>query len=205
MKKFPLLFISFAIIGCIGKTQKPTLDQDTKDPISIIKENEQKSLEKQYDNLGELLYTISFQVKTEDITNFENGIIPWASIENPQEDLPNLINKDEIVIKETSVKIIIDYPLTTPYEFSLESSKGFTRALLLSEISKHYYKIYNEEEESATIKTIPINERTTMYNRNQTNGKYGIWGHDIADLDLSEISVYRVSNGQIILSLFVES
>ena len=44
-----------------------------------------------------------------------------------------------------------------------------------------------------------------MYNRNETNGKYGIWGHDIADLVLADILVYKTADGQIILSLEMES
>ncbi len=87
----------------------------------------------------------------------------------------------------------------------LQSAKGFTRGQLLIEISKHYYKLYDEEEQTATVKTIPINQRTTMYNRNQTNGKYGVWGHDIADLDLSEITVYKNKKGETVLLLGIES
>lgn len=51
----------------------------------------------------------------------------------------------------------------------------------------------------------PVNERKTMYNRNETNGKYGIWGHDISDLVLAEILVYEAENGEIILTLNMES
>ncbi|MES2849907.1 MAG: hypothetical protein V4685_12675 [Bacteroidota bacterium] len=87
----------------------------------------------------------------------------------------------------------------------MTSQNGFTRKQLLQEISDNYYKLYEEEEKSATIKTIPIEKRTTMYNRNQTNGKYGIWGHDIADLVLSEILIYKTPDGQITLSLNIES
>jgi hypothetical protein len=205
MKKYLLLYIfTISLIGCVGKTPK-SISDGTRDPVAIIKENEQIAIEKQYDNLGEFLYKITFQVKTDNKQDFENGIITWASIENPEQDIPNLIDKDKIVINQSSIKIIIDYPLTNQCEFSLESAEGFSRVQLLSEISKQYYKIYNEEEESATIKTVPIDKRTTMYNRNQTNGKYGIWGHDIADLVLSEISVYKASNRQITLSLNIES
>jgi len=95
--------------------------------------------------------------------------------------------------------------LTNQYEFTLTSDKGFTRAQLLSEISRHYYKVFDEEEESATVKTIPADKRTTIANRNETDGKYGIWGHDIADLVLSGISVYKTTNGDIVLSLNIES
>ena len=198
-----ILVVSF--LSCQGQTQKSDAKNDLKDPIAIIQEKENKSIEKQYDDLGVLVSTISFKVKTDNKEDFADGFIPWASIENPKQDIPNLFKKDEIVIQGTAVKLIIDYPLTNQYEFLLTSNNGFTREQLLQEISDHYYKLYDEEEKSATIKTIPIEKRTTMYNRNQTNGKYGIWGHDIADLDLSDISVYRTADGQIILILGIES
>jgi len=197
------MIIIFAILlmGCSGKSQDT---KGTKDPHQIVEENEKKATEKQYDNYGELISTITFKVKT-DNKDFKDGIIPWASIEKPQQDIPNLIGKDEIVIKQTLIKVIIDYPLTNQYEFTLTSQSGFTRSILLTEISKQYYKVYEEEEESATIKTIQIDKRTTMYNRNQTNGKYGVWGHDIADLVLAEISLYKGSSGKLILILYIES
>jgi hypothetical protein len=205
MVKYFIVLLTISFLSCKGQNQKTTPKQDLKDPISIIQENEKKSTEKQSDNLGELISTISFKVKTDNKKDFEDGFIPWASLEKPKQDIPNLYNKDEIVIKDTVIKIIIDYPLTNQYEFSLTSSKGFTRQLLLLEISNNYYKLYDEEEKTASIKTIPIEKRTTMYNRNQTNGKYGVWGHDIADLVLNEILVYKTTDGQIVLSLNIES
>ncbi len=87
----------------------------------------------------------------------------------------------------------------------MSSKNGFNRIQLLKEISRHYYILFDQEEKTATIKTIPVKQRTTMYNRNQTNGKYGIWGHDISDLVLAEILVYITTQGQIILSLNIES
>lgn len=197
--------MTILITGCNSQSQRTNSEAQTKDPIAIIREKEELALEKQYDNLGELVSTIEFQVNTDNRTDFEDGIIPWASLEDPQADIPNLVNRDEVVIKHTSIKIIIDYPLTNQYEFILNSDKGFTRAELLSQISTHYYKLFDEEESSATIKTIPVDKRTTMANRNQTDGKYGIWGHDIADLVLSSISVYKTANGEMVLSLNIES
>lgn len=205
MTKYFLIILTVSFLSCQGQTQKNSSKQDLKDPVAVIQENEKKSIEKQNDNLGELVATISFKVKTDNKKDYEDGFIPWASIEKPKDDISNLYDKDEVVIKETSIKIILDYPVTTKYEFTLLSDKGFTRQQLLLEISHHYYKLYEEEEKSATIKTIPIEKRTTMYNRNQTNGKYGIWGHDIADLVLSEILVYQTANGELVLTLNVES
>ena len=58
--------------------------------------------------------------------------------------------------------------------------------------------VSEKNNKTATIKTIPIEKRTTMYNRNETNGKYCLWGHDVADLVLAEISFYMRSNGELI-------
>lgn len=199
--KYFLLFVSILAIGCKGKADNAA----TKSPIDLVKENEQKSMEKTHDDLGTRIGSFEFQVKTDDIENFEDGMIPWADLEKPQQELAFLDKRDEIVIKDNQVKVVIDYPLTNQYDFVLQSAKGFTRGQLLIEISKHYYKLYAEEEQTATVKTIPINQRTTMYNRNQTNGKYGVWGHDIADLDLSEITVYKNKKGETVLLLGIES
>ena len=87
----------------------------------------------------------------------------------------------------------------------MSSKKGFTKKQLLSEVRKNYVALYAEEEATATVKTIPLEKRTGMINRNQTNGKYGVWGHDIADLYLSGIIVYKNKEGKIFLSLDIES
>ena len=205
MTKYFLLILTITLIGCKEQKGQPNLKAETKSPIEFIQENEKISMEKRYDNLGELVSTIEFKVKTENKKDYKDGFVPWASLENPKQDIPNLVDKEKIVIEQSSVKIIIDYPLTNQYEFTLISNEGFSREKLLSEISNHYYKVFEEEENSATVKTIPIHKRTTMYNRNQTNGKYGIWGHDIADLVLSSIYVYKTVNGEIILVLGIES
>ncbi len=206
MTKYLVLFLSIIILGCNGLTRKSSNSKpNLKDPIEVIKENEQLALQKDYSDIGELISTIKFKVKTNNLKDFEDGFVPWANLENPDIDLPNLDKKDEIVINSQLVKIIIDYPLTNQYEFILKSTNGFKRGQLLLEVSKHYYLLYKEEEESATTKTVPIDKRKTMANRNETNGKYGIWGHDIADLNLSEISIYKTKSGEIILTLNIES
>jgi hypothetical protein len=65
--------------------------------------------------------------------------------------------------------------------------------------------MYEEEEKTSTVKTIPPEKRTLMYNRNETDGKYGLWGHDIADMDISGFSVYRTAKGEIVLVPFIEA
>ncbi len=207
MKKYSIItIIAISFLSCKGQTkEKSDSTTNLKTPVEVIQEREQQISQKSYSEIGELISTIEFKVKTNNRKDFEDGFIPWADLENPKSDLPNLDKKDEIIINEKQIKIIIDYPLTNQYEFTLKSEKGFTRGQLLMEISKHYYLLYEEEEKTATIKTIPIDKRTTMYNRNETNGKYGVWGHDIADMDISEISVYKTKTGEIIVTLNIES
>ena len=176
-------------------TKKLVVDTTIDSYGKILAKREQTSAEKQTDNLGTLINTISFNEKTNNKKDFEEGIIPWVSIEDPNKDLHNLIGGNVTVIHDTNVTVIIDYPLTQQYQFEMTSKNGFTRENLLKEIRKRYYKIYAEEEESATVKTVPVDKRTTMYNRNETNGKYGIWGHDIGDLVLAEILVYKDTKG----------
>jgi hypothetical protein len=96
--------------------------------------------------------------------------------------------------------------LNKPANFILKStSKGFTIKQLVLEISKKYNEIYNEEEKSARTKTIPVDKRKGLINRNETDGKYGVWGHDIGDLDLSSIEVYKTKDGKFQIVLGIES
>ena len=172
------------------------------DPAEIGRQREQASAERNNDNLGSYVDVIDFNVYN---ANSEDGDTSSISIANPEKDLLHLQNPEEIVISQRAVTIIIDYPLTNEYKFDLSSDTGFTRVHLLNEINKAYRKIYAEEEASATIKTIPIEKRKKLINRNDTNGKYGIWGHDIEDLMLARIEIYETPDKKLILALITES
>lgn len=182
--------------------EKPVIDS----LASSIQAKEQATIGKKEttDSLGGLVTTISFEIKTTDIKDYPDGIIPFASIEKASTEIPNLVNKDQVVIHDTAINIIIDYPLNVPYTFHLYSREGFTPAMLFKEISKHYYLLYAEEEKTATIKTLPMKQRK-IANRNQTNGKYGVWGHDIRDLMLDRVLVYRNDKGVVTLTLEIDS
>jgi hypothetical protein len=119
-----------------------------------------------------LVSTVEFQVKTDNIKDYENGFIPWISIEHPENEINDLIDKDKKVISENKIAIIIEYPLTNPQQLVLFSRDGFSRRQIIEAISKEYHRIYIEEEETAKTKTISPDQRTTMYNRNETDGKY---------------------------------
>jgi hypothetical protein len=164
-----------------------------------------KSIE---DTLGHKISTVNFSVKAvgEDLKIYEDGMIPSINLDNPKKRIKNLADRDEMVIPYQKVILKIDYPLTKPVFIELTSqSKGFTRQQIILEISKRYHQLYDEEERSATIKTVPAEQRKTTYNRNETDGKYGIWGHDLSDLELSSIDIYQNADGRIFLTLDIES
>jgi hypothetical protein len=195
-----LMFILLIFLSCTSKMRKQ-LEESRE---AIIK-REKASAEKSYDYLGKFLGVISFEVKTKDTADYENGIISWVSLEKPEESISGLIDAKGILIHQNVVTVIIDYPVMNEYRFELNATNGFSRELLIKQISKAYHKMYEEEEATATKKTIPPENRIGMYNRNETNGKYGIWGHDIADLVLSEIQIYESADGKLILALIIES
>lgn len=175
---------------------------------AVLSKKESEAVNKKQNNLGTLIATIEFgvQASEDELEDFEDGIIPWISIENPESEMDRLIDSDEIVITYSEITIIIDYPLNKPTSFVLTNSKnGFTKKELILEISKKYHEIFTVEEATATIKTIPPDERKKIMNRNETNGNYGIWGHDIGDLDLSSIEVYKSESGKIQIILDVYS
>lgn len=212
MKQIFLLFTTVSLISCFdqvdkqhsSKTANSNSDSIPKTYVDTISELEHQSTILNYDSLGVLISKIRFDVKTDNLEDYKDGIIPSIRIDSPQVEIKNLIGRDEVVIKEKELAVIVDYPLSSNYKFELISKKGFTRAQLINEISNRYYQLYDEEEKTATIKTVPMQQRK-IFNRNQTNGKYGIWGHDIGDLVLDEIHVFKNEIGKVTLTLQLES
>src|SRR3954466_13906898 len=111
---FGLLLILAAIIGC----------KENQNPISA---NQDKSVESQIvtrgDSLGKIIATIDFGVKAkgEDLKTFDDGIIPWVSIEKPESE--NLIDADKMVLQFKSATLLIDYPLNKPAVFEINTNE----------------------------------------------------------------------------------
>ena len=80
----------------------------------------------------------------------------------------------------------IDYPLSTPFIEERELTKPMTREEVVMWIVDRYHFIYDVENETSKVKAGNI---VGMYNRNNTDGSYGIWGHDLGDLALHTIYV----------------
>lgn len=83
--------------------------------------------------------------------------------------------------------LIIDYPVSVPYKVKFKTkSKGITRLQFADLVCREYHKMYKEEDKTSGGDPGHI---AGMYNRERSEGKYGIWGHDIGDLVLVNAEV----------------
>lgn len=95
-----------------------------------------------------------------------------------------LVNKDKVVVKDL-LRLFFTYPLSVP-KMVIIKGKNFTIGDIAKIVSAQYKKIYKEEADTTLIK-VGRNPKLPA-NRNQTNGLYGIWGHDLEDLSLYKIA-----------------
>ena len=128
-------------------------------------------------------------------------------LHDPDGAIAKLDQPDEIVIPFENAVLVIDYPLSTPASMVIAApiAYGFTRAALIQAICDEYAHVYDAEEGTAATKTIPIEERGALRNRNRTDGAYGIWGHDLQDLVLTALRWTREADGTVRIELHVES
>lgn len=208
VKLFLILFIVFGS-GCNHpkpKSQSNKLGSidnvDTSNYSEYLKLKESQAANKGYNHLGRIYRIIKFEIPD---TSFETGIRNWIALDNPNEDIRQLTDRDSLVIEATTLTLLLDYPLNNEFSFELSSPEGFTKGELIQMIRKQYHDVYLTEEESASVKTVPPDKRVGVYNRNITNGKFGIWGHDLSDLVLSQVRIHRDNQGKFIVSLDIQS
>lgn len=132
---------------------------------------------------------------------------PYVSLFNPEPDIRNMRNRDEIVLTAIHLTLVLDYPLNREWEFPVDSKSlnGFTRVELARLISDTYKAVYAEEERTSKVPVVPLDQRIGLINRNKTEGKYGIWGHDLGDLVLHTVEVIRMPNGSLVAYLGIDS
>lgn len=75
------------------------------------------------------------------------------------------------------------------FRLEADTPAGFTRAGLARAIAATYQRIYQEEEERSDVSVDRAAPR--LLNRNCTEGKYSIWGHDLEDLSLAYVYTPR--------------
>lgn len=128
----------------------------------------------------------------------------WATRDNTDAstDYDHLLTgADAIVIRDAEIQLKVDYPLNHAHYFPLKSSAGFTRRAIVEAVVQTYVRIYSEEKDTIRhMAVIPASQRRGLINRNTTDGKYGIWGHDIGDLVIEGIE-YDPASKTVALSI----
>jgi len=110
--------------------------------------------------------------------------VPYILDFEDKEVKENLINPNEVVIKDEKITMTITYPLSVEINHTLEKKGGFTRLDVFKSIYKAYKQIYEEEEKNAG----DPGTYDKLYNRKKSEGKYGIWGHYLDDLVIESVS-----------------
>lgn len=98
--------------------------------------------------------------------------------------------------------MVLTYPLKTAATRSIRPADGkaFTRGELVKLIDETYREAYRLETNSQSSPTPPVHERVRLINRPASDGIFGIWGHDLEDLGISKINIYRI-DGSVWLDL----
>ena len=132
---------------------------------------------------------------------------PYVSLGDAERDIARMDHADKIVIREARLVIVVDYPLEKAWAFEIAASSpdGFRRGELAQAIATLFDTIYAEEERTSANRTVPIEERAGLENRNTTTGIYGIWGHDRVDLVLRGVNLWRREDGTLFGTLLIDS
>jgi hypothetical protein len=136
----------------------------------------------------------------------DNLICYGVSLVDPENDIKILSRDDKNVINKSVIEILYDYPFSLTWSGPSDKEKKlrgwifqevapngeyFTRADLARVISDRYQSIYKEEEGGTTEE---VGLFAGSFNRVSTNGKYGIWGHQLGDLILVNVIYYPVDD-----------
>lgn len=150
---------------------------------------------------------ITFSSKYEDYDYGGDNENPYIYLASYEESIACQKNKNEIVLKSNKAIVVATYPLNGEFlfEISTKNKNGFTRKAIAKEIGKIYEYIYETEDKSSNEKVVPFDDRGTLMNRNETDGIFGIWGHDLGDLCLGGIYVYMDTDGNYYLTLGIDS
>jgi hypothetical protein len=126
---------------------------------------------------------------------------------HPERDFAALHGGEEVVLAEPRVVLVVDYPLDEPFDFPIDapSARGFTRADLVRVVTQVYAFIYAEEERTSAVKTLPLDARGRVINRNQTHGEFGVCCHDLDDLVLHTLTIQKDAEGATYVDLGIDS
>jgi len=115
------------------------------------------------------------------------------SAERMTRSVGGLQDKFDVVIDKPRIRVVFSYPLEKEHIIELTplfGAKNFTRVGLGKAVSVQYQRIYEEEEKTSSLREETYSNRyenCALMNRAPTDGKWGIWGHVLDDLDLREV------------------
>jgi len=117
-----------------------------------------------------------------DYTSKSRLFSDWM-FENPEYKKEVNLNPKEVILPANGeYTLIIDYPLHNAFKKTFTAGKnGMTRRQFVDLIVKSYKKIYATEDSDVGDETGNIQG---MLNRETSEGRYGIWGHNLGDLIL---------------------
>jgi hypothetical protein len=102
-----------------------------------------------------------------------------------------------------NVVVCIEYPVTNAAYFKYDCGNvNVTYGLVLYLYTYSYQLMYNLEEEDMKE---PSTNIPGMLNRASSNGRYGIWGHDIGDLVYNGNSKLNICNATVVCSFNCDS
>jgi len=115
-----------------------------------------------------------------------------------RENLSRLIDAGHTVLDAAEATLVLSYPLEIMATRLIRpvDGKSFTRGELVMLIDETYREVYRLEANSQSSPTPPVQERGCLLNRPESDGTFGIWGHDLDDLGIETIDVYRI-NGRV--------
>jgi hypothetical protein len=127
------------------------------------------------------------------VANGEGDPFELLNLSDVQENLSRLIEADDVVLRATKATLVLSYPLEVAAIRLIRppNGKSFTRRELVILIDETYREVYRLESNSQSSPTPPIHERVGLENRPSSDGIFRIWGHDLDDLSIQRIRVYR--------------
>lgn len=110
----------------------------------------------------------------------------WIEEYDEYKDQIKALVPEEIILSAGTYTLKITYPLSKAFIEKVEFGNPLTREQIVRWIVDAYHYIYNREDKTTSIMPEHI---SGMLNRVETDGDFGIWGHDLEDLDLHTIHV----------------
>ena len=101
IKQLIFLLAVTALLSCNLKTNSQSIDT-----VDKIKQSEQAFVKKGPESPGEFLTSIPFGVTTANTEDYPDGIIPFANLEKPDQDISNLKNEHTSFMKRWNLQLI---------------------------------------------------------------------------------------------------